>query len=69
MQRRMLSHRVGFIILEEHGTISFEMAKHIYKTVRRHVSENRNFHCNYRENVEILARMLPLPSARKCTNY
>jgi len=69
MQRRMLSHRAGVIIWEEHGTLSFGMIKHIYKTVRRHVSENGNFHCNYIENVEILARMLPLPSVRKFTNY
>jgi hypothetical protein len=71
MQRRMLPHRVGTrkIILEEHGTLSFRVAKHIYKTVRRHISENRNVHCNYLENVEILARMVPLRSVKKCTDY
>jgi hypothetical protein len=71
MQRKMLSYRVGTrtIILEEHGTLSFGMAKHIYRTVRRHFSENRNVRCNYRENVEILARMVPVPSVKKCTNY
>jgi hypothetical protein len=69
MQRRMMSQRAGIIILEEHGTFSFGMAKYIYKTVRCHVSENIKFHCNYRENVEILARMIPLPSVKKCTSY